>query len=70
MIKFTTEQLQQPNSPDYINDIMLLQLLVSERSNKLDLHNPLLARMRRLAIELDQLKQHRNVETIIKLLPK
>lgn len=67
MSRFTNNQLLNSNSNEYINDIMLLQLIINERRAKLDMNNPLNIRLNRLAIDLDNLKHLSSLKYIHEL---
>lgn len=67
MSRFTNNQLLNSNSDEYINDIMLLQLIINERRNKLDMNNPLNIRLNRLAIDLDNIKHLSSLKYIHEL---
>lgn len=67
MPRFTNNQLLNSNSDEYINDIILLQILINERRAKLDMNNPLNIRLNRLAIDLDNLKHLSSLKHIHEL---
>ena len=64
MPRFKNSQLLDSNSPDYINDIQLLQIILNERRAKLDMYNPLNTRLNRMQIDLDGLKDIANIKSI------
>lgn len=67
MSRFTNNQLLNSNSDEYINDIMLLQVIINERRAKLDMNNPLNIRLNRLAIDLDNIKHLSSLKYIHEL---
>lgn len=65
MNRFTNDQLLDSTKDTYIDDIALIQIILNERRVKLDMYNPLNTRLNRIAIDLDDLKAHHSIKSII-----
>lgn len=69
--RFTIEELQHKDSPNYMDDIRMLRMLVNERLNSVsNAYAPLAERLRKLSGKLERLVQSEVRELTFELEPR
>jgi hypothetical protein len=53
--RFTIKELTKPESPEYISNDLLINILINERMNGLNMNSPLYNRLKELKSQLPEL---------------